>query len=180
MALSPQEAAEALQDIERTQRHSATLRGYRGAAPHLILWGVLWAIGYSLTDLMPARSGIIWTTVTLVGLSAGMMVVVRGGFGLSARRYAAVTAILIAFCGAAFAVMGPVDGRQIAAFIPLVIAMAYAVTGVWLGSRYLVAGSVLAVLTLGGFFLLHEHFLLWMAVVGSGALLLAGFWLGRA
>jgi hypothetical protein len=180
MALTPREAAEALADIERTQRHSATLRGYRGSAPHLILWGVLWAIGYGLTDLMPMRAGVVWTIVTLVGLSAGMMVVVRGGAARTVRRYAGVTATLVAFCGAAFAIMRPVDGRQIAAFIPLVIATAYAITGVWLGSRYLVTGIVLAVLTLGGFFLLHEHFLLWMAVVGSGALLLAGFWLGRA
>ena len=107
MTLSPQEAAESLQDIERTQRHSATLRGYNEASPHLILWGVLWAVGYGLTGAMPARGGAIWAVIILIGLSAGLMVMRRSGFGLAARRYAAVTTTLLLFCLASLAVLMP-------------------------------------------------------------------------
>jgi hypothetical protein len=39
------------------------------------------------------------------------------------------------------------------------------------------AGVVVAALTLIGFFGLPQYFLLWMAVVGGGALILGGFWL---
>jgi hypothetical protein len=180
VTLSPQEAADALQTIERTGRRSATLRGYGHAAPHLMLWGVLWAIGYGLTDLMPGWAGVIWTVVAAVGLLAGIAAVARSGGARAIWRYAGVVTILIAFCVAAVAIMRPTNGLQIAAFIPLVVAMAYAVGGLWFGTRYLVAGIVLAVLTLGGFFALQTHFLLWMAAVGSAALLLAGFWLRRA
>jgi len=57
--------------------------------------------------------------------------------------------------------------------------MAYVLAGLWWGTRFIVTGIALALLTLGGYFLLREDFLLWMAVVGSGALLLAGVWLRR-
>jgi hypothetical protein len=50
------------------------------------------------------------------------------------------------------AVMAPVTSRQIGAFIPLVVAASYAVVGLWQGLRFIVAGAVIAGLTLGGFF----------------------------
>jgi hypothetical protein len=180
MALSPQQAAEALQSIASTESRSATLRGYRGAAPHLVLWGLLWAVGYGLTEVMPARAAAIWAVIVAVGLAAGTLMMFRKAGRSDAWRFGAVWATLVVFCAATFAIMPPTDGRQVAAFIPLVIAATYVSAGIWFGSRYVVAGIAVATLTLGGFFLLREFFLLWMAVVGGGALLLAGFWLSRA
>ena len=81
------------------------------------------------------------------------------------------------FIAATLAVMAPVSGRQVGAFIPLVVAASYALAGIWCGSRFIVAGAAIAGLTLAGFFLLPAHFNLWMAAVGGGALLLAGLWL---
>ena len=52
--------------------------------------------------------------------------------------------------------------------------------GLWIGWRYTAIGIGIAVLTLVGFFLLPMHFLLWMAGVGGGALILTGLWLRRA
>ena len=180
MALSPQDAAQALNDIERTQRHSALLRGYAGGAPHVLLWSVLWAVGYGLTYLLPARSGAIWTIVIGIGAAAGIAVLYRTRGSAPAWRYGAAFAVLAGFSIATLTILRPVDGMQVAAFVPLVVAMAYAVGGLWWGLRFVVAGLALAGLTLAGYFLLREHFLLWMAVVGSGTLLLAGLWLRRA
>lgn len=59
--------------------------------------------------------------------------------------------------------MAPHNGRQVGAFIPLVVAAGYAVVGLWQGSRFMVAGAVIAGLTLGGYFLVPAHFDLWMA-----------------
>jgi hypothetical protein len=75
--------------------------------------------------------------------------------------------------------MSPVNGRQIEAFIPLVVAASYAVMGCWVGLRLTVAGGALAALTLCGFFFVPAYFSLWMAVVGGGALVLGGLWLRR-
>jgi hypothetical protein len=179
MALSPREAAEALQSIASTESRSATLHGYREAAPHLVLWGVLWVIGYGLTHAMPTRAAAIWGMIVVLGLAADTLTMFRKDGRSAASCFVAIAATLAVFCIATFAIMAP-SGRQVAAFIPLVIAASYVTGGIWLGNRYIVAGIAVAVLTLGGFFLLREYFLLWMAVVGGGALLLAGLWLSRA
>ncbi|WP_042338501.1 hypothetical protein [Paraburkholderia ferrariae] len=74
----------------------------------------------------------------------------------------------------------PVTGPQSATLIALIVALFYVLAGLWLGARFVVAGIVLAVLTVFGYFMLAAHFYLWMAVVGGGALMLAGLWLRRA
>jgi hypothetical protein len=43
-----------------------------------------------------------------------------------------------------------------------------------------VAGVLVAALTLAGFFLLKDNFFLWMAGVGGGSLILAGYWFRQA
>ena len=63
MVISHQDAAEALSTIETAQHRSATLRGYERRSPYLILWGVLWAVGYGLSDFAPAH----WFEVTSGG-----------------------------------------------------------------------------------------------------------------
>ena len=180
MALSPQDAAQALRDVERTESRSKILRGYQGGAPHFLMWAALWAVGYGLSYLAPARAGTIWIVVLAIGAVAGVAVLLRGKGAAPAWRYAAAFATLAAFSVATLAVLPPTRGPQVAAFVPLVVAMAYVLAGLWWGVRFIVTGVVLALLTLGGYFLLREYFLLWMAVVGSGALLLAGLWLRRA
>ena len=179
MALSREEAAQALQEIASTERRSTTLRRYRGAAPHLMLWGVLWAVGYGLTEVIPARAGATWTVIVVVGIAAGTLMTFRQSDRTVGWRFAAMMATLVVFCIATLVIMAPIEGRQTAAFVPLVIAACYVIAGIWFGPRYVVAGVALAALTLGGFFLLRSYFFAWMAVVGGGALLLAGFWLTR-
>jgi hypothetical protein len=176
MPLSQHDAAEAIRDVERMEAHSATLRHYERSAPHFLLWGVLWAIGYALCDALPRDAGTVWMVIVPIGLSASAFLA-RGG--KHPWRFAGVATVVTVFFFAAFAVLAPVSGRQVAAFIPLVVAAVYAVMGLWRGPRFLVAGIGVAALTLGGFFLLAAHFLLWMAIVGGGAMILAGFWLRK-
>src|SRR5258707_14879961 len=71
MMLSPQDAAGALRDIEAAQARSAKLHGYARSSPQLLLWGVLWAIGYGLKDFFPAHPGGLWGPVGPNGRGAG-------------------------------------------------------------------------------------------------------------
>jgi hypothetical protein len=198
VTLSPNEAADALRDIAATETHSRQLYGYREASPHLILWGILWAVGYALSLFAPQHSAAIWGTIVTIGSLASYFTAVRAAIrrnqqagapiDLARRRAAsevnwtlsAISFIAAMFIAAALAVVSPVSSRQIGAFIPLVAAAGYAVMGLWLGLRFTVAGAVLAILTLGGFFLLPTHFPLWMAACGGGSLILVGIWLRSA
>lgn len=184
--VSPHEAAQTLDDARRVERRSAQAFGYRIASVHLILWGVVWILGYGISDLRPQYSDIAWYVLIPLGLVAGGVIGRMSGprrtapaAGAAGRRadirYFGLMAVFAAFIGAIFAIMRP-NGMQTAAFFPLMVAAMYAGVGLWLGVRYVVTGAVLAALTLGGFFYLPDHFALWMALAGGGALILAGIW----
>lgn len=49
MPIHPQEAATALREITATEQQSHKAYHYQQASPHLILWGVIWVIGYAVT-----------------------------------------------------------------------------------------------------------------------------------
>ena len=66
MTLSPQDAAVSLRDIEQAEARSASLRDYERAAPHLLIWGVLWAVGYGLCNFYPRQMGAIWGAISAV------------------------------------------------------------------------------------------------------------------
>src|SRR5258708_10101695 len=149
MVLSPQDAAGALRDIEAAQARSAQLHGYARSSPQLLLWGVLWVIGYGLQDLLPAHAGAIWGAIVPVGLIAGFAAL-RGAGHEAGLRYGAVAMTLVAFFAAAFFVLWPVSPRQQAALIPLVVAAAYVIIGIWRGPRYATTGKARAALALAG------------------------------
>ena len=180
MDVSRTDASAALADVAAAQSRSATLRGYQSAAPHLMIWGVVWAAGYTVADLMPDLANVAWIVLVVAG-TLGDMIVARadranGGHG------AVIGCLFLTFfvlVGGTIAVMQPSDPRQIGAFVPLVVAAAYAIVGVMGMPRLLVLGGLVAALTLGGFFALPGHFLLWMAAVAGGSLILGGVWLRR-
>ena len=181
MPLSPADASAALAELQEAQSRSATLRGYQSAAPHLIIWGMVWFVGYIATALAPAWSGPVWLCLAIGGTAAGILAA-RADRPTGGKRAIMGWLLLIffLFIGATFAIMRPAEPGQIGAFIPLVVAVAYAIAGLLGAARLLVLGAALAALTLGGFFALPaQPFLLWMAVVGGGSLVLGGLWLRR-
>ena len=195
MSLSPDQATSVLRDIAAVKNRSQRFFAYREASPHLMLWGVLWAVGYGATAVMPRHGTAIWIAILAIGIAAGFLIGLRAAVQRDARadapadptrrravawlrwRFGGIWLIGFAFIAAAVAVMWPCSPRQVGAFIPLVVAAAYAILGLWCGVRFVLVGAVLAMLTLGGFFLLPTQFALWMAAVGGGALVLGGSWL---
>jgi len=183
MTLSRGEAESTLRDISKTERRSSNLFGYRFGAPHLFLWGAIWMIAYGATYLRPEWS-IVWPILIVVG--------VIGSFWLSWRaksaradtfgwRYGATLVAVFLFVGALFAILPPHRDAQVAAFFPILVALFYLLIGIWTrGVRMVVLGLAVGALTLFGYFDLPAYFLLWMAVVGGGGLILGGFWLRHA
>jgi hypothetical protein len=179
--ISPEQAAEALQQAVAAEKRSSQAYRYQRFAPYLLLWGVIWIVGYGASDLVPRLSGWIWLGLILVALAVSIAIGhnaepnrPRNGW-----RYGLFFATVWAFFASTYAVMGPLHGIQQGAFPPLVVAFLYILLGLWTGPRLVIAGLTVGVLTLGGFFYLPQHFLLWEGFVGGGALILAGFWFRR-
>ncbi len=175
-------ALDALDDIDAAQARSRTLYRYAKAAPYFWLWGAVWMLAYGLCDVFPGRSGLIWLVADgLGGIGSALLArrtFARGGGG-AAWRLAGSGLALGAFIGATLAVMGPVSGRQISAFVPLVVACAYVMVGIWAGWRLVTVGLCVGALTLFGYFLVDPHFNAWMGGVGGSALMLTGWWMRR-
>lgn len=181
MPLSPTEAADTLRDINQTEQHSSTLRGYQKSSPYLILWGVIWFIGYGISYARPHWEQNAWPILALIGTIGSFVIGIRSrpsGKAEGGWRYAATFAAVILFIAALFAVMPPQTPAQVGAFFPILVALFYSLIGIWTyGWRILVTGVVIAALTLIGFFYLPAYFTLWMMVVGGGGLILGGIWL---
>ena len=180
MPITRDEAAGALNDISQTERRSGEVYGYSKASPHLIIWGAIWIVGYGLSW---ARPDFVWTwpVLSLIGVVGSFWIGSRGRAESerpSDWRYLGTFIAVFLFIFALFAVMPPQTNAQAGAFFPLLVALMYALVGIWArGLRLLITGVVLAALTLVGFFYLPAYFLLWMAVVGGGGLILGGVWL---
>ncbi|HVA41287.1 MAG TPA: hypothetical protein VNF49_11525 [Candidatus Binataceae bacterium] len=178
MSIPREEARETLQGIQQTERNSKKLHGYRQASPHLILWGIIWVIGYGGTYLNSqwARA---WPVLTLVGVVGSIVIARRMAPGRPRDwRRPATGFTIFAFINAFFAVAGPLSALTVSATIPLWVAFIYVLFGIWTRStRLLVTGAVLGTLVVAGFFALPQYFQLWMAAVGGGGLILGGIWM---
>jgi hypothetical protein len=186
MTISADEAAQALKNIALVQRRASILRGYERGAPHFILWGLIWVVGYGLSDFIPSRAGLTWLILNVIGVAGSFLlgraaaVCVPTAGKSHALRFAALSATALAFILATYYVMQPRAGVQLGAFPALLAAAIYTALGIWRGARWAVSGVVLGLCTVAGFALFKEHFMLWMAVVGGSTLLATGFWLRRA
>ena len=191
MSLTPSEAADSLKAIAQTGRRSAQAYSYAHSSPHFILWGLVWLIGYAGSDLLPRWGaphlvGWLWNAATVIGIATSFWIGRRQSLaapGVGDRktglRWFASFVVIWLFVAAVFAIMHPVNPLVQGAFFPLIVAMFYALLGVWKGLRFLIAGAVVSTATLFGFFYLPQIFLLWMAVVGGGSLILVGLWLKK-
>jgi hypothetical protein len=194
MVLTPQQAAETLGEISRAEQRSALAHCYANASPGFILWGFIWVAGYTGTYLLPNYGFVgfinwLWFGLTAIGAVGSALIGRHQSRNLNAEQQAAARAVgrrigMSAFAAwlfvvAAVIVMRPFHPLAVGAFIPLLVSLAYALFGIWRGPRFLYAGIVVAVLTLGGWFYLRELFALWMAFVGGGSLVLVGLWLKK-
>jgi len=179
MSITEENAAEAIRLVEEAAQRSKALRGYQSAAPHLILWGGIYAVAYSGAYLQPDWTGFVWLVLVPSGVIGDVLISWRDRSCINWALFAGIVLTFFAFVAATMSIMHPRDPRQVAAFVPLVVAAAYAVLGMNLGRRFVFIGVALGVLTLVGFFALSSIFMLWMAAVGGGALVLGGLWLRR-
>ena len=187
MALTKEEAALRLQDVEKVQRESQTLFQYQLASPHFVLWGVLWIIAGVIGALSPNHAGIGWIVVDGVGLVGSCYLVTNqvqrsgeSGLRILMYRYLATIAVLVAFVTLTLIIFAPVAPVEVQTFITMLVAASYMIAGCWWGYRYAVVGAGLVIFASGSFFLAPVHVPLITALLGGSALVLGGFWMWRS
>ena len=185
---SPQEAREMLADIDQVAKKMRNSLAAGDLAPNLMLWGVVWAIGFVLSYFLPTRTGTIWLWL----IPAGLLMSMTFGYRNARRRLVnsesdrklglqmfSFWMTIFAFATAMVYVLHPQDGRDFCAIFVLFSMMAYVIMGIWLKSVPLaIVGLLVSAATIGGRLMLEpQPFLIWMAVFGGGALFFAGLYI---
>jgi hypothetical protein len=180
MSLSSQEASASLQQVEEASRRSTELYFYHCSSPHLIMWGIIWIIGYGGTGLFPGVGMALWLGLIVIGCIGGILLgnkCRRDGYasGPYAWRMGALWAIILFFVFATYAILPPHLNKQFCAYPALITGCVYMAIGLWRGLRYVISGLVVAALTLVGYYFIEPVFF-WFAAVGGGAMILTGLW----
>ncbi len=187
MEINRAEAEASLGEIKQAMADTRAAISTGIASPILMIWGVIWALAFGASYVWPDRQGQFWLVGDSVGLLGTMAAVLaknrRETMHSERGRWMAVRlfwfAILLCAYGFAWGwLMKPQDGRQIAAFIVMLVMFGYVVLGLWLESAFLlILGLAVTVLTIAGYLLLRETFDLWMAIAGGGALFVSGLYM---
>lgn len=180
MLPTAEEAAQALRDIDLIKHRAAGFQDYRAESGQLILWGLAYLAGFSLTACFPGHLLSIWVVLVLISLGVGTWLALRSSIGVGiVWRYLAVIATILLFIIAMHWVFWPVSPEQGAMLAPLFLSALYILRGIQLRPRYTVIGCALGILSLCGYVFLLPVFWPWMAMACGGTLILSGLWLRR-
>lgn len=190
MMISKSEAAEALRDIEHVHRRASAGGAYAKASPHLLLGGMLWAIGYVACGILPAeRWGLVWAPIGLAGAIASYVIALRaqrpvaGNPAASAIQAARILWLIVttmAFIATSLLLFRPADPLVFLTFPGLVMAFVYALLGSLGLPRFRWIGAAMFALLILGLVVERQAMAFWIAAAGGGGLILGGLWLRRA
>jgi hypothetical protein len=171
------DAASALDAIERTRQRAGELRGYAHAGDIVIGWGLVWLVA-NLASYADPRGTIAWAIGIALATLFSMWRGRRHGKGdwraiASAFTCVALVILVLQIAGVDNALRGN-------ALISIFVAAAYVIQGIWGGQRFAWIGLVITGCVVAGWFLDRPHLELWMGIGGGGALILSGIWLRRA
>jgi hypothetical protein len=182
--LGPKEAAQALNDIEDIVQRVRQSRIYDISSQIMIAAGVLVLAGNLVNFAAPRQASLIWITVNVLTVASAAALSTMGGrmTGVQAFDFRVLAAFLL-FYGFGFlcsVVLGHFGPRELGAFWAIYFMLFYSMAGLWFGRAFTAMGLAIIALTLTGYFFVEgAAFLLWMAAVNGGGLILSGLWMRR-
>ena len=180
--IDSREAQAALADITEMVARVRQSRIYDIASQIMIVAGVMVVAGNIGTYFVPYYGYYIWTGINVLNVAAAAVIsmVSYRRTGVRAFDYRVLSAFLLFFgfgilC---ISVLGRFGWREMSVFWPTYFMLFYCLAGLWFGRAFLAIGLSITVLTLIGYFFIGGAlFLLWMAAVNGGGLILSGFWM---
>ena len=179
MTIDPSEAAASLRHIATVEQRTREAVFYAGSSAIFVVWGLLVACGYGLTELHPRSAGITWLVVTAAGCAATALIIavrtrVRPHETRDWRIIWAMVALIV--YGAAWSfVLTPIVPRPVLyAFLPSLFFLGMILAGLWLGRVFIILGLVGIALILVCYFQAEPWLRVGMAVAQSSLRTLAG------
>jgi hypothetical protein len=178
------EAAQALSDIEQMVVRVRQSRIYDIASQIMIAAGVFVLAGNLANFAVPRHSGLIWIAVNVLTVASAAALSTMGARKTVLQtfdfRLLAAFLLFYAFGVLCSGVLGHYGPRELGAFWPIYFMLFYCIAGLWFGRAFIALGLSIIVLTLIGYFFVEGGaFLLWMAAVNGGGLILSGLWMRR-
>jgi hypothetical protein len=185
MNISPTEAEEALAAIQVMMKKTRRAISSSGAYVFLIIWGIVWLVGFICSQFLPLNiGGYAWMVVDILGGIFSAVAGIRMGRGVrsssvttSGKRIGIFWFLLFLYVVAAIGVAWPAGGRQISMFIILFVMVGWLAMGLLLSFTSVWPGLIITALALIGYFLLPGIFYLWMAVLGGGGMIGLGLYI---
>lgn len=180
--IDSREAQAALADIKDMVARVRQSRIYDRASLIAIACGVLVFAGNVANFFVPRYWSAIWVTVNVLNVVVVAAISIVDYSKTKIRnfdfRIFAAFLLFFSFGLLTTSVLGHFEGRELGAFWPIYFMLFYCLAGLWFGWAFLTLGlSIIALTLIGYFFIGGTNFLLWMAVVNGGGLILSGFWM---
>lgn len=183
MNVSREEAREALAAVSAVRERTRRAVALGGGDVILMIWGVVWLIGYTVTQLTTGPLlGAVWTVLDVAGIAGTLFVVsrisnrVRDPMG---PRIGFLWLALFGYSALWIWLAQPLSELQLSVLITTFVMFGYVVLGLWLDTILLWLGLAVTALALGAYLLVPEFFGFWMAFVGGGAIFATGLYIRR-
>ena len=157
-------------------------RIYDLASQFMVVAGVFVIAGNLATYIAPRYALYIWPSINVLTIVVSGVVSTfdsrRTGLRSFDFRVFVAFVLFYAFGLLCTGVLGHFGPRQMGTFWPIYFMLFYCIAGLWFGRALIYIGLGITVLTLiGYFFITTDLFLIWMAMVNGGGLILSGLWM---
>lgn len=180
---SPNEAESALADIEQMVERTRRAVAAGHWANQLMLWGIVWMLGFGSTQFLRVNEGVIWGPLSLVGAAVSWWIGFRDPRPVRGPVVRRIGCFLLALAGFAVVwavILHPFNVRHFGAYVATVFMFAYVAGGIWFGRFFIWLGVGVTAAAVTGVLLLPQWLNLWMAVAGGGSLMASGLYIRRA
>lgn len=184
MRVTAERAGELLDEVDHVARATRDRASYDGIGPILIVWGIIWTVGFSVVHFAPRVADLTWMIGDVVGVAAtlyfGWIRPSRGPIlSESARREGRKLLwfwfFVFVYGSVCLAALWPWRTEQFGLFCMLFMMFAYIVMGLWLDVWFLLWDGVAVTVIVGGGYVVLSFFApgylnLWLGLAGGGAL----------
>lgn len=172
MNITPEEAQAALNDIQDASTKARKVANTW--AYYMLLWGVIWTIGFLATQFQPHWVTGIWIAMVVIGMAGSAIL----GITQSGRmrpvpgsHVAFISSRLGIFYGVLYSfailwlIIFPLTPMQIGILWITVVMFGSIIAGSWINEPLsIIVGVVITFMSVVGYYLLPQYFWIWAAV----------------